>query len=115
MENSSSIIISGLLSSFARALDHFFPLASRLVMVKNEGTISLSIFLNCNDKAIEFIHAFAANVVVLNILAPLYILSDSYAFFLLNGMLGCDNHSKPLLIIRVIKLIDDHIFIDSSP
>lgn len=112
----SSVVISGLLSSFARALDHFFPLAGRLVTVKHEETNSLSILLDCNDQGAEFIHASAAaaNVRVSDIVATPYVPPVVHSFFPLNGMLGCDGHSKPLLAVQVTELADGGIFVGGS-
>ncbi|KAG1342069.1 putative acetyltransferase [Cocos nucifera] len=113
-ENSSSVIISGLLSSFARALDYFFPLAGRLITAKHEDTNSLSIFLDCNDEGAEFIHASADKVTVSDVLAPLYIPPVVPSFFPLNGVVGCDGHSMPLLAVQVTELADGGIFVGCS-
>ncbi|XP_008778923.1 uncharacterized acetyltransferase At3g50280-like [Phoenix dactylifera] len=113
-EDSSPVIISDLLSSFARALDHFFPLAGRLATAKHEETNSLSIFLDCNDEGAEFIHASAATVTASDVLAPLYVHPVVQSFFPLNGVLGCDGLSTPLLAVQVTELADGGIFIGCS-
>lgn len=113
-DSSSSVIISGLLSSFAHALDYFFPLAGRLVTAKHEETNSLSIFLDCNDEGAEFVHASTDNVTVSDVLAPLYIPPVVQSFFPLNGVLGCDGHSMPLLAVQVTELADGGIFVGCS-
>lgn len=84
-------------------------LVGRLVMVKHDGTNSLSIFPNCNDKATEFIQTFVAYMMMPCILAPPYI-PPIVQSFPLNKKLAQDGHSKPFLAIQVIEPANNGIF-----
>jgi len=69
-------VIDDLASSFARALDRFYPLAGRLTASEvNDGVSnpSLVISLCCNNEGAEFVHAMAPGVTVSDITTSLYI------------------------------------------
>lgn len=69
--------VEHLVSSFARALARFYPLADRHTVAEiNDGASppSLTISLCCNDKGAEFVHAVAPGVTVAVSTTPLYIL-----------------------------------------
>uniref|UniRef100_A0A0D3FUV6 Uncharacterized protein n=1 Tax=Oryza barthii TaxID=65489 RepID=A0A0D3FUV6_9ORYZ len=71
-------VVEHLVSSFARALARFYPLAGRLAVAETppspggaRPTISLS--LRCNGEGAEFVHAVAPGVTVADIADSLYV------------------------------------------
>ncbi|KAJ0985378.1 hypothetical protein J5N97_003734 [Dioscorea zingiberensis] len=105
-----------LLSSFARTLDHFYPLAGRLETIKHDTSPpSLTIFLDCNNQGADFIHASALDVKISDILEPLHNIIPKFihSFFPLNRLLSHDGHTLPLLAVQVTELADG-LFIGCS-
>jgi len=111
-------VIDDLASSFARALDRFYPLAGRLTASEvNDGVSnpSLVISLCCNNEGAEFVHAMAPGVTVSDITTSLYIPSVVWSFFPLNRLLSVEAavDSLPVLAAQVTEL-EDGIFIAMS-
>nr|ANW72280.1 HXXXD-type acyl-transferase family protein [Tradescantia hirsutiflora] len=108
-QNNQEDIIAKLKYSFGLALNHFFPLAGRLVVTNHSNTItspSISISIECNDRGAEFIHAAAPEVTVADIVKPLYIPSVVLSFFTLNAVPSIDGCTLPLLAVQVTELMD---------
>ncbi|XP_052151911.1 uncharacterized acetyltransferase At3g50280-like [Oryza glaberrima] len=107
-------VVEHLVSSFARALARFYPLAGRLAVAETppspggaRPTISLS--LRCNGEGAEFVHAVAPGVTVADIADSLYVPRVVWSFFPLNGMLGTDaavEPRRPVLAAQVTELAD---------
>ncbi|XBJ19679.1 hypothetical protein VPH35_010626 [Triticum aestivum] len=93
--------VERLASSFARALDRFYPYAGRLTRRGREGA--------------EFVHAVAPGVAVADVTVSLLIPRVVWSFFPLNGMLGADAiaDSHPVLAAQVTELADG-VFIAMS-
>ncbi|WOL00488.1 HXXXD-type acyl-transferase family protein [Canna indica] len=114
-EEESVSVISALRASFAITLNHFFPLAGRLVVTHHEDSESpsLSISLKCDDQGAVFIHASAPTVKVSDILDSLYVPPVLLSFFPLNGVINYDGHRFPVFAVQVTEL-HDGIFIGCS-
>ncbi|PUZ49849.1 hypothetical protein GQ55_6G011400 [Panicum hallii var. hallii] len=111
-------VIDNLASSFARALDLFYPLAGRLTaseVTDGVSTPSFVISLCCNNEGAEFVHAMAPGVTVRDITTCLYIPSVVWSLFPLNRLLSVDAvvDSLPVLAAQVTEL-EDGIFIAMS-
>ncbi|RCV29414.1 hypothetical protein SETIT_6G011800v2 [Setaria italica] len=102
-------LVDSLASSFARALDRFYPLAGRLTVAEaTDGGVpgpGIVVSLCCNGEGAEFVHAVAPEVTVGDITAPVYIPSVVWSLFPLNGALGTDV-SLPVLAAQVTELAD---------
>jgi hypothetical protein len=104
-------VVEHLVSSFARALARFYPLAGRLAIAETAspgGVPTISISLRCNGEGAEFVHAVAPGVTVADIADSLYVPRVVWSFFPLNGMLGTDAavESRPVLAAQVTELAD---------
>jgi hypothetical protein len=107
-------VVEHLVSSFARALARFYPLAGRLAVAETppspggaRPTISLS--LRCNGEGAEFVHAVAPGVTVADIADSLFVPRVVWSFFPLNGMLGTDaavEPRRPVLAAQATELAD---------
>ncbi|KAI3878304.1 hypothetical protein MKX03_021764 [Papaver bracteatum] len=105
--------ISHLTTSLSRTLDHFFPLAGRLGIEKYEDGKMISVYIDCNFKGAEFVHA-TTDISVEDILSPTYIPHTIIdRLFLLNGVRISQGQSQPLLSIQVTELTDG-VFIGCS-
>ncbi|XP_062101942.1 uncharacterized acetyltransferase At3g50280-like [Humulus lupulus] len=96
-------------TAFYKALDIFFPLAGRLVMIQNDDVqLTKSFFIDCNDAGGASVdHVTFDGVTVADILDPVYIPEDVvYSFFPLNSALNYEGVSKPLLAAQVTELVD---------
>jgi hypothetical protein len=103
-------LVDGLASSFARALDRFYPLAGRLAVTEATGGVVVS--LCCNGEGAEFVHAVAPDVTVSDITTPVYIPPVVRSLFPLNGVLGTDV-SRPVLAAQITELADG-VFVATS-
>lgn len=104
------IIISRLQASLSVALDHFYPLAGRLVKVENDDD-TVSFFISCDGSGVEFVHAVAKNVELSEVLQ----LSGSVpgvfsSFFPATGIKNYHGVSRSLLMVQVTEM-KDGIFI----
>ncbi|CAH2043189.1 unnamed protein product [Thlaspi arvense] len=104
------IVISRLQASLSAALDRFYPLAGRLVKVKNEDE-TVSFLISCDGSGVEFVHAVARNTEVSDVLQ----LSGSVpgffsSFFPATGIKNYHGVSRSLLMVQVTEM-KDGIFI----
>ncbi|KAI3994931.1 hypothetical protein MKX01_041340 [Papaver californicum] len=112
-EKTNNNIISHLKTSLSYTLDHFFPLAGRLGIQKNEDDNTISVYINCNFEGAEFIHA-TADISVEDIIAqPCVPASIIDPLFSLNGVRNYEGQSHPLLSIQITEL-HDGVFIGCS-
>ncbi|ESQ31200.1 hypothetical protein EUTSA_v10004231mg [Eutrema salsugineum] len=104
------IVISQLQTSLSVALDRFYPLAGRLVKVKNEDeTVSFSI--SCDGSGVEFVHAMARNIQVSDVLElPGSVPGFFSSFFPATGIKNYHGVSRSLLMVQVTEM-KDGIFI----
>ncbi|KAF6991369.1 LOW QUALITY PROTEIN: hypothetical protein CFC21_008461 [Triticum aestivum] len=106
--------VERLASSFARALDRFYPYAGRLTVAPaREGRASPE--SRRGREGAEFVHAVAPGVAVADVTVSLLIPRVVWSFFPLNGMLGADAiaDSHPVLAAQVTELADG-VFIAMS-
>ncbi|EOA13377.1 hypothetical protein CARUB_v10026415mg [Capsella rubella] len=104
------IIVSRLQASLSVALDGFYPLAGRLVKVKNEDD-TVSFFISCDGSGVEFVHAVAKDIQLSDVLK----LSGSVpgffsSFFPATGIKNYHGVSRSLLMVQVTEM-KDGIFI----
>lgn len=104
-------IIDRLKSSLSIALTHFYQLAGRLVTEQvygdNNEVSGLHVSIDCSSQGAEFIYALASSLTVADVLAPSEdVPSLVHSFFPLNGAIGHDGHSLPLLAIQLTELSD---------
>ncbi|KAF9601079.1 hypothetical protein IFM89_016052 [Coptis chinensis] len=99
-----AFLVDQLKKSLAPTLDFFFPLAGRLAMEKHKDD-SISFFIKCNDQGASLVHA-PAEVLVSDILDPVYVPPVVYRFFPINYATNYDGLRLPLLSIQVTFLID---------
>ncbi|RID44041.1 hypothetical protein BRARA_I00863 [Brassica rapa] len=109
-------IISKLKTSLSIALNHFYPLAGRLVKEVNEEDHTVSYFISCCDDGsgsggVKFIHAAAKTIPVSDLVKSGFVdgLLGSF-FFPATGIKNYQGVSNPLLMVQVTEL-KDGIFI----
>ncbi|XP_062074970.1 uncharacterized acetyltransferase At3g50280-like [Humulus lupulus] len=118
--------IQRLKTTFSKALDIFFPLAGRLVMIQNNDVhLTKSFFIDCNSAGgVSFDHVTYDSVTVADILDPVYIPDDVvYSFFPMNEVSNYQGVSKPLLAAQATELVDgvfialsmNHSVVDDPP
>ncbi|KAH7688623.1 Transferase protein [Dioscorea alata] len=108
--------INQLKTSLSIALDHFYPLAGRLNIVKHHEATPpfVTISLTCNDEGAEFIHAVTTRKVTTSEIVDSFIVpSIVQLFFPLNTLKNHEGDSQPLLAVQVTELADG-IFIGCS-
>ncbi|XP_023760417.1 uncharacterized acetyltransferase At3g50280 [Lactuca sativa] len=99
--------------SLSATLDHFYPLAGRLVTKKEENPASYVIYLDPeNSPGVKFIYA-TVDATISDILQPADVPVVVRSFFDLNNAISHDGHTLPLLSIQVTELVDG-IFIGGS-
>ncbi|XP_062115379.1 uncharacterized acetyltransferase At3g50280-like [Humulus lupulus] len=101
--------IQRLRTTFSKALEIFYPLTGRLVMIQNDDVrLTTSFFLDCNGAGASFDHVTSDGVLtVADVLDPVYIPDDVvYSFFPMNKVSNYQGVSKPLLAARVTELVD---------
>ncbi|XP_057805160.1 uncharacterized acetyltransferase At3g50280-like [Salvia miltiorrhiza] len=98
-------LIDHLKTSLSRTLDFFPPLAGRLATTAHAHA-TFSLFLDCNNAGVEFVHAVAAATSVADILEPKWIPEIVASFFPHNGLSNWDVVSKPVLVAQVTELVD---------
>ncbi|PKA64440.1 putative acetyltransferase [Apostasia shenzhenica] len=105
--------------SLAAALQHFYPLAGRLVTEKvigEDGEIAgVKVYIDCSGKGALLVHAVARNITAGDVLAvgkdtPSFVKS----FFPLDGAISHDGHSDPLLAVQVTMLAFGDVFVACS-
>ena len=109
--------------SLAITLDHFYPLAGRLVTKKEENPPSYVVFVDCNNSSpgVKFIHA-AVDMTISDILSPIYVPPVIQSFFDHDRVINHDGHTLSLLSIQVTELVDgifvgcsiNHIMVDGT-
>ncbi|XP_019094539.1 PREDICTED: uncharacterized acetyltransferase At3g50280-like [Camelina sativa] len=108
----TDIIVSRLQASLSVALDHFYPLAGRLVKLNNDDDDTVSFFISCDGSSgVEFVHAEAKNIEISDVLQ----LSGSVpgffsSFFPATGIKNYHGVSRSLLMVQVTEM-KDGIFI----
>jgi hypothetical protein len=107
---SGASLTDDLASSFACALNRFYPLAGRLTATAGSPG-QLVISLCCNGEGAEFVHAVAPEVIVSDVAASLYIPPVVWSFFPLDRMLSADavldsRPVAPVLAVQVTQLAD---------
>ncbi|KAB2617813.1 hypothetical protein D8674_013682 [Pyrus ussuriensis x Pyrus communis] len=122
-EDLKNNLVEHLKSSFATALDIFYPLAGRLAITENKDDNTTSFAVECNGAGAEFVHAVADGVTVADILDPVLVPDEIvYDLFSMNGALNYESVTKPLLAAQVTELVDgvfigctmNHLVIDGS-
>ncbi|KAF8675191.1 hypothetical protein HU200_047856 [Digitaria exilis] len=109
------VVADELASSFARALERFYPLAGCFAVTKiigGDGITRLAVSLCCSDDdevGAEFIHAVAPEVSASDITSPVYSPPELRSFFPMNGLLCGDamlDPRRPVLAAQVTELVD---------
>ncbi|CAL9245104.1 unnamed protein product [Arabidopsis halleri] len=101
-------IISMLKTSLSVALDHFYPLAGRLVKIFNENDNTVSFFISCDGGfGVKFDHAVAKTITVSDLVKSGFVdgLFGSF-FFPATGIKNYQGVSNPLLMVQVTELKD---------
>ncbi|KAI3933726.1 hypothetical protein MKW92_028741 [Papaver armeniacum] len=106
-EKRSNNVINNMINSLSYTLDHFFPLAGRLGIQKNEDDDNtISVYINCNFEGAELIHA-TADISIEDIVAQPYVPASVIdPLFSLNGVRNYVGQSHPLLSIQITELLD---------
>ncbi|KAJ8899651.1 hypothetical protein K2173_019347 [Erythroxylum novogranatense] len=94
-------LITSLKHSLSITLNHFPPLAGRLITDQNGH-----VHILCNDAGVEFVQAKALHLLVNSILSPLDVPNCFQEFFTFDKTLSYSGHSKPLLAVQVTELAD---------
>ncbi|XP_057429018.1 uncharacterized acetyltransferase At3g50280-like [Lotus japonicus] len=106
-------LLDNLKHSLSLALDHFYPLAGRLVTQKTQDPLSYAVFVDCiNSPGAGFIHA-TLNMTISDILSPVDVPPVVHSFFDHHKAINHDGHTMPLLSIKVTELLDG-VFIGCS-
>lgn len=111
-DSSIDTIISKLKCSLSIALDHFYPLAGRLVKKLNGNDNTVSYFISCDGGfGVKFVHAVAKTISVSDLVKSGFVdgLFGSF-FFPATGIRNYQGVSNPLLMVQVTEL-KDGIFI----
>ncbi|KAK2995229.1 hypothetical protein RJ640_006968 [Escallonia rubra] len=112
-ENPIEALLEKLKDSLSLTLDHFYPLAGRLVTQKQKEPPSYTVVINCNTSpGARFIHA-TLDSTISDILSPTYVPLVVQSFFDHDRAINHDGHTMSLLTIQVTELIDG-IFIGCS-
>ncbi|KAI3961045.1 hypothetical protein MKW92_026586 [Papaver armeniacum] len=113
-EKRNNNVINNMINSLSYTLDHFFPLAGRLGIQKNEDDDNtISVYVNCNFEGAELIHA-TADISIEDIVAQPYVPASVIdPLFSLNGVRNYEGQSHPLLSIQITELLDG-VFIGCS-
>ncbi|XP_021768222.1 protein ENHANCED PSEUDOMONAS SUSCEPTIBILTY 1-like [Chenopodium quinoa] len=111
---SIQLFLERLKKSLSLTLDHFYPLAGRLVTEVDEDKHESIVYVDCNKgPGARFIHA-ALDMTISDILSPKNVPLVVQSFFDLNEeTVNYDGSSKPLLTVQVTELLDG-IFIACS-
>ncbi|KAI0530521.1 hypothetical protein KFK09_000065 [Dendrobium nobile] len=111
------LLLTTLQTSLSITLQHFYPLAGRLLTQKHltgDKVTSLHVSIDCNDEGAEFIHAAAVKITPFDFLSPgKDIPSFVNSFFPLNGAISQDGHSSPLLSVQLTELAGGAVFLAS--
>ncbi|CAN8258593.1 unnamed protein product [Cochlearia groenlandica] len=100
-------IISKLKASLSIALDHFYPLAGRLVKAKNQEDDSISFHITCDGLGVEFVHAMAKDIEISHVLALHGSISGFFgSFFPATGIKNYQGVSRSLLVVQVTEMKD---------
>ncbi|KAJ4843920.1 hypothetical protein Tsubulata_045280, partial [Turnera subulata] len=99
-------VLQHLKTTLSSTLDYFPPLAGRLAAVEQEDNDTVSLFIDCNNEGVQFVHAVADDVTEADILKPIYVPLVVHSFFPLNGALNREGDSKPLIAFQVTELVD---------
>ncbi|XP_026440581.1 protein ENHANCED PSEUDOMONAS SUSCEPTIBILTY 1-like [Papaver somniferum] len=106
--------ISHLKTSLSHTLDHFFPLAGRLVIEKHQDDNTISVYIDCNFEGVEFIHA-TADISVEDIVSPTYVPQSLInPLFTFDRVPSYEGQSHTLLSVQVTELRDGAVFIGCS-
>ncbi|CAA7056870.1 unnamed protein product [Microthlaspi erraticum] len=113
-DSNIDVIISNLKTSLSIALDHFYPLAGRLVKEVNEDDDTVSFSVSCCDGGgygVKFVHAAAKTIAVSDLVKSGFVdgLLGTF-FFPATGIKNYQGVSNPLLLVQVTEL-KDGIFI----
>lgn len=93
--------------SLSKTLDHFPPLAGRLISEKNDDEDdTVSLYIDCNNLGAQFTHAVADDVTTADIIKPTYVPAIVHSLFSLNGVPNWEGISKPLLAVQMTELAD---------
>ncbi|MBA0754056.1 hypothetical protein Gogos_020784 [Gossypium gossypioides] len=112
-QNLISNVLVRLKRSLSITLVHFCPLAGRFVTKIEQNPKSHFIYVNCNNSpGAKFIHA-AVDMSVSDIVSPTYVPLVVQSFFDHDRAINYEGHTRPLLSIQVIELIDG-VFIGCS-
>ncbi|KAJ8764050.1 hypothetical protein K2173_004941 [Erythroxylum novogranatense] len=93
--------ISLLKHSLSQTLTHFPPLAGRLT-TDSDGYV----YINCNDKGVDFIHASATHLHVYDILSPTHVPACVKSFFALDRTVSYSGHYTPVMAVQVTEIAD---------
>lgn len=108
-DSNIDIIISKLKASLSIALDHFYPLAGRLVKKANENDDTVSYFVSCDGDGtgVKFVHAVAKTIAVKDLVKSGFVdgLFGSL-FFPATGIKNYQGVSNPLLMVQVTEIRD---------
>ncbi|KAL3845947.1 hypothetical protein ACJIZ3_003350 [Penstemon smallii] len=104
-----NFIIDHLKDSLSRTLYFFPPLSGRLGSTKNSDNTMSTFYVDCNNAGVEFTHAIARGIYLSDIVDPTYTPQEIVSsFFPLNGLVGCQGISNPLLGVQVTELVDGY-------
>ncbi|XP_061343196.1 uncharacterized acetyltransferase At3g50280-like [Gastrolobium bilobum] len=106
-------LLDKLKHSLYLALNHFYPLAGRLVTQKTQDPPSYVVFVDCsNSSGARFIYA-TLDMTISDILSPVYVPPIVQSLFDLDRAINHDGHTMPLLAVQVTELIDG-VFVGCS-
>lgn len=101
-------LLSLLKDGLATTLSHFPALAGRF-RTDEDGYI----YITCNDRGVEFVHAAAKNVHIRDILSPVHVPDVVKGFFTFDRTVSYKGHFIPILAVQVTELADG-VFIGCS-
>ncbi|CAD5336083.1 unnamed protein product [Arabidopsis thaliana] len=100
------IEVKQLQASLSVALDRFYPLAGRLVKLKNDDD-TVSFFISCDGSGVEFVHAVAKNIELSDVLELSGSVPGFFAsFFPATGIKNYHGVSRSLLMVQVTEMKD---------
>ncbi|KAL3523946.1 hypothetical protein ACH5RR_016780 [Cinchona calisaya] len=103
-----SDLISFLKRSLSITLTHFPPLSGRLFTDSNGY-----IYITCNDAGVDFAHANASHLRILDVLGFIDVPDQVKEFFLFDGIVSFEGHFRPIMAVQVTELADG-VFIGCS-
>ncbi|XVF17663.1 hypothetical protein REPUB_Repub10bG0142800 [Reevesia pubescens] len=120
--NTTLDLIHHLKISLSRTLDHFPPLAGRLISTQHDENSTFSFSIDCNDAGALFVHAKADGVTISDVLKPVYIPQIVQSFFPLNEVKNYEGTFEPLLAVQATELVDgifigctmNHVVVDGA-